>query len=394
MKKRVITLSSVTIPPAATRYIQEIFRTKRLTYGKFTQKFEAKFTAIHGNRYGIMVNSGTSALQIALHAAKIFHRWKDGDEVIVPALTFVTDANVILANAMTPVFVDIDPDFYTLDADKIINAIRPRTRAILVPHVFGQPADMEAISRIAKKYRLIIIEDACEAPFATYQGHPVGHWGEITCFSTYAAHVFTTGVGGLAVTDDKRLATLLRSLSFHGRDPAYIKLEDDDNPRELSRIIKKRFLFPHRGYNFRVTEMEAALGLAQFATYKKAERKRRQNARYLMKRLEPLAHSIQVPQIRNGATHVFMMFPMVILNPKIRRDALVLFLEKRGIETRYLLPIITQPCYRNLDIRVSDYPVAAHTVRRGFYIGCHAGLSRGDLDYIADALSLFIRKHG
>lgn len=391
MKHRSIPLSTIDIPPEALDYIKEIFRSKRLTYGKFTQTFEIKFAALHGNRYGVMVNSGTSALQIALHAAKIFHHWQSGDEVILPALTFVADVNVIAQNNLRPVFVDVHPDYFNLDPTKIEGAIGHKTRAIIVPHLFGQPADMAAIQIIAKRHRLTIIEDACHAPFAEDQGHTVGFWGEITCFSTYAAHIFSTGVGGLAVTRHARLASLLRSLAFHGRDPAYHRLEDDDDPVSLTRIIQKRFLFPYRGYSYRITEMEAALGFAQFTTYRRALRIRQQNAQYLIQKLAPLEHIFQLPRVRIDTSHVFMVFPLIIKNPTIGRDELLLFLERKGIETRYLLPLVSQPCYRDLHIDPDDFPVAKNLSRRGFYIGCHHGLSKKDLDYIVEQFFAFAK---
>lgn len=393
MNKHAISLSTVDIAPVALTYLRDIVRSGRLTYGKFTRAFEAKFAVMHQNRFGIMVNSGTSALQIALRAAKIFHHWRDGDEVILPALTFVADINVILENGLRPVFVDVHPAYFDIDAAQIEAAIGPKTRAILVSHLFGQPAQMDAIQAIARKHKLIIIEDACHTPFARYRHKPVGSWGQMTCFSTYAAHIFTTGVGGMVITRNKQLAAILRSLSFHGRDPAYTSIEDDKNPRTLPDILPKRFLFPYRGYSYRLTEMEAALGMAQLTTYRSALRRRRQNARYLLGKLKPLEHVLQFPHVRKDATHVFMVFPIVIRDPHIRRDDLVLFLEKHGIETRYLLPLITQPAYRDLHIRRSDFPIATNLASRGFYVGCHQGLTQSDLDYVAEKLSSFIKRY-
>jgi len=230
--------------------------------------------------------------------------------------------------------------------------------------------------------------------FAKHEGKPVSSWGEITCFSTYSAHLVTTGVGGIAVTDNPQLATLLKSLFNHGRDNIYLSLEDDNDTqsRKFSFVMKNRFHFVHLGYSYRITEMETAFGLAQLEEYEKIIKPRQKNASYLTKKLTPLSSIFQLPQIRKNGEHVFMMYPIVILDECLKRDNFLLFLERKGIETRYLLPLINQPIYKFLKIAKKDFPVADFLNQRGFYIGCHQDLAKEDLDYIVGNFYQYAQK--
>ncbi len=196
----------------------EVLDSNRIMAGPMMARFEAEIASLHGCAYGLMCNSGTGALQIALAALKEVHGWEDGDEVLVPALTFVATSNVVLYNNLKPVFVDVDSKYYTLDPAKIEEKITPRTRAIMPVHIGGQPCDMEPILDIARKYNLRMVEDSCETMFVRDRNRPVGSFGDIGCFSTYAAHMITTGVGGLCTTNDPELIVVLKSLMNHGRD--------------------------------------------------------------------------------------------------------------------------------------------------------------------------------
>jgi dTDP-4-amino-4,6-dideoxygalactose transaminase len=362
-----------------------VLRSNRLSYGPFTEKFERQFARLHGCRFGIMTNSGTSALQIALSALKEMNGWADGDEVIVPALTFVATANVVLHNRMTPVFVDVERDYYGLDPDLLEAKITPRTRAVIPVHLFGMPCALAPIMEIARRRGLKVIEDSCETMFARYGGKWVGSFGEIGCFSTYVAHLIVTGVGGLCTTDHPDLAIKLRSLMNHGRDSIYISIDDDENKtsEELKTVVARRFSFISVGYSFRVTEMEAAIGLAQLEKWEEMIAHRRANARYLIAGLSDLADRIQLPRLRPDAEHSFMMFPVVLRQGG--KEEMVNYLEQNGVETRDMLPLINQPAYRKLfPINDRDYPAADWINRSGFYIGCHQDLTTVDLDYVID----------
>lgn len=378
----------------AKRLVMEVLDSNRLNAGPMMARFEHEIAALHGRAHGLMCNSGTSALHIALGALKERHGWRDGDEVLVPAITFVATANVALFNNLRPVFVDVEPRYYTMDPADIERRITPRTRAILPVHVAGLPCDMDPIVYVARAHALKIVEDSCEAMFGRYKGRPVGSFGEIACFSTYAAHVITTGVGGVAITDDPASLELMKSLMNHGRDPIYTRIDDDQTAdgNQLFRIATHRFSFVRLGYSFRCTEMEAALGLAALEERDLTWRVRQRIASRLTAGLDDLRGRLQLPAARPDADHGYMMFPLVILDDQVRRDDLIQYLEVRGIETRYLLPLINQPVYRAMFGNVdAEYPVAAWLNERAFYIGCHPDMTDADVEFSIECLHAFFR---
>lgn len=388
----VIGVGTMNISPRARSLVNEVLDSNRLSYGPKTQAFEAGFARAHGCRFGVMSNSGTSALLVALAALKELHGWADGDEVILPAVTFAGTANIVFHARMRPVLVDVDPIHYELDPEKIEAAVTSRTRAVIPVHVFGQACDMDPVLELARRYGLSVIEDSAETMFATYHGRSVGSLGEIGCFSTYAAHLLTTGVGGLNTTDNPDYAEKLRSLINHGRDSTYLNIDDDDrkSPEELRRIVSRRFSFVSLGYSFRLTEMEAALGLAQLEVWPEMIARRRKNAALLTRRLSGHEAFLQLPRIRPGCEHSFMMYPIVLRDRK--KDALVNFLEENRVETREMLPLTNQPLYQQLlEISEADYPVAGWINRSGFYIGCHQDLTSTDLDRIVELFDRFFR---
>lgn len=394
---RQLGVGDATIGELEKQLVNEVLNSGRLSYGRFTAAFEAEFARLHECRFAVFCNSGTSALQVALHALKERAGWQDGDEVIVPAVTFVATVNIVLQNRLRPVFVDVEPDYYAIDPARIDAAITPRTRAIIPVHPFGQPADMEAISRIARGRQLAILEDSCEAMFVRFRGRPVGAWGEAACFSSYVAHLIVTGVGGLMTTNDGELAVMMRSLINHGRDGIYLSMDADQgtDPERLFEIVSRRFAFIHQGYSYRATEMEAALGLAQLRRRDEIIGAHQRNAAHLTAGLRPFDDWLQLPAIRPGAEHAFMMYPIVIRDLTPARDELIRFLEEHQIETRYMLPLLNQPIYRRLfgDLEPA-FPVARTINARGFYIGCHQGLSQDDLDYILEMFAqFFARRH-
>ena len=392
-RRPVIGVGTVRISPLARQLVLSTLESNRLSYGPLTRRFENDFARLHDCRFGVMSNSGTSALHLALAALQEIHGWQPGDEVIVPAVTFVATANVAIHNGLRPVFVDVEPSFYELDPAQIEAHVTPRTRALVPVHLFGQPCDMDPIRDVAVRHDLKIVEDSCETMFSRYEGRSVGNLGDIGCFSTYVAHLLSTGVGGINTTNDPEYAVKLRSLMNHGRDSIYISMDDDDDksPAELRLIIARRFHFTSVGHSFRATEMEAALGLAQLDEWEEIIGRRRRNARFLLRALAPFADRLQLPQIREGADHSFMMFPLVLRNePKIE---LVNYLENHGIETREMLPLTNQPIYHRLfGLREEDYPVARWINQSGFYIGCHQDLQQGDLDYIAEIFDRYFHQ--
>ncbi len=387
-----IGVGGLELGPIEKKYLHEVIESNRLSYGPFSQKFEAEFALEHDCKYSVFCNSGTSALHIALAALKELGGWADDDEVIVPAVTFIATSNIVLHNNMKVVFADVEPHTYNLDPKKLEKKITSKTRAIIPVHLFGMPADMDPIMAIAKKHNLRVIEDSCETMFATYKGKKVGSFGDIGCFSTYIAHFIVTGIGGLATTNDPELAVMLKSLMNHGRDSVYLKIDDDRNvsKEQLFDIAARRFKFVHVGHSFRATEMEAAIGVAQLEQKDKIVAARKKNAHRLIELLKDVPE-IQLPTIPPDRDHMFMMFPIVVKNePKTN---LVNYLEERLIETRDMLPLLNQPVYLKLFGETEkDYPVAKWINESGFYVGSHQYLTGEEVVYIADTIKEYFKK--
>lgn len=372
------------------KLVRRVLNSGRLSYGPMCRKFESEFSTIHGNEFGVLSNSGTSSLQVALQAIKEEHGWNGEHEVIVPAITFVATINIILHNGMKPVLVDVDQSTYNMDTLRLEEAITDNTRCIIPVHLFGQMADMSEIEAIASDFnsqrdadddRIRIISDSCESMFALHNSKPIGKYGDISCFSMYMAHILTTGVGGVATTDNPVYAERMRSLVNHGRDGVYISIDDGSNKE----ILDKRFSFVSVGHSFRITELEAALGLGQLENYKNNIFSRNMNAHTLTEFIHKkpdLARKIQTPSVMNGNTHSFMMYPIVLRDGD--KWEMCKYLEDNGIETREMLPITTQPVY---DFDEDDYPVAKWINENGFYVGCHPGLTVLDMKYIGEKIS-------
>ncbi len=383
---RRIGIGDCVISERAKALVREALDRNRLSAGPFMASFEQQMADLHGCAHGLMSNSGTSAMHIALGALKEHHAWRDGDEVLVPAITFVATSNVVLYNGLRPVFVDVEPDRYCIDPALIEARITPRTRAIMPVHVAGQPCDMDPVLEVARAHGLRIGEDSAEALGVAYDGRPVGSFGDVGCFSTYVAHIISTGVGGVCTTNDLELLATMKSLMNHGRDAVYTRIDDDtDFARAVElEIPARRFSFVRFGHSFRATEMEAALGLAQLEELPERTRRREAIVQRLTAGLSDLEEHLQLPSPRPNAGHSWMFFPLVA-RAGISRHDLVDHLELHGIETRHLLPLINQPAYRELFGNVdSECPVAARLNETAFYVGCQPELSDDDVDYVIE----------
>jgi perosamine synthetase len=380
-----IALGTLQISETGKRYVNECLNNNRLSKGKYTDRFENEFSKLHGCRHGVFCNSGTSALQIALATLKEVHGYSDGDEVLVPATTFIATSNVVLQNNMVPVFVDVDPFTFNMDPNKIEEKITSRTRVIIPVHLFGLPANMEEIMVIAGKNELRVIEDSCETMFAGVHGQSVGSFGHMACFSTYVAHLIVGGVGGLVTTNSDEYATLCRSLMAHGRDSIYTSIDDDD---KISKdLIERRYKFDRIGYSYRCTEIEAAIALSELERYTENIAQRRANAARLTHLLKPFEMSLQLPVVPEGYQHSFMMFPFVC-RESVDRDSLMLYMEQKGIETRFMFPLLSQPVYQKLFPGLAkQYPVARRLEKQGAFIGIHQGLTLADMHFIAQTIA-------
>jgi len=373
------------------KLLNQVINSNRLSYGKFTKKFEELFANEHDSKYGVFCSSGTSALYMALATLKEKYQWKRHDEIIVPATTFVATINIILLNDLIPVLVDVDKEIYNINTKLIENKITKRTKGIIPVHLFGLPADMDSILEIAKHNDLKIIEDSCECMFAKYKNKKVGSFGEIGCFSTYVAHFLVTGIGGFCISDDAEIIKILRSLMNHGRDSIYITIDDDKNIpiKKLQEVIAKRFNFTRVGFNFKATELEAAIGLGQFKQRNKIISRRKEIAYKFIQGLERLNVHMQLPYIPNDRDHNFMMFPIVLKT--MCKENLIRFLEKNDIETRDMLPLLDQPAYKGM-FNIEDFPVSQWIKKYGFYIGCHQYITDNEVKYIIEKFYEFFRK--
>jgi dTDP-4-amino-4,6-dideoxygalactose transaminase len=390
--KTQVGVGDVRLSELARRYVNEVLATNRLSYGPYSERFEAEFARLHGCAHSVFCNSGTSALQMALAALRERHGWRDGDEVLVPATTFIATSNIVIHNRLRPVFVDVTLADYGMDPEDMGRHITPRTRAVIPVHLCGLPCSIGPIMEVAQRHRLQVIEDSCQTMFVRYHGITVGAFGAVGCFSTHAAHLVVTGVGGLATTNDGDLALTLKSLCSHGRDGSYLKIDDDQgvSRERLTEIVARRFSFVRLGHSLRGTEMEAALGLAQLEEREPMLKARRANAAALRAGLADLTGRLALPPHPAGREHAYMVFPLRVHGGADERRALVNFLEDNGIETRDLFPLLTQPIYRaRFGDLTAKYPVASELATSGFYVGCHPGMSQADLDYVTDRLHAF-----
>ena len=377
--------------------VNEMLDANRLSQGPMVRKFEKEFARLHDQKYGIALNSGTSALHVGLEAMKEKFNWHANSKVLVPAVTFIASSNACLHAGLVPVFVDVDSKTYNINPNLIEEKIDSDTVAIMPVHLFGQPCEMEPIVALAKKYNLKIIEDCAEAHFATYKNQPVGSFGDVAGFSTYVAHTITTGVGGVVTTNDRELMEISRSLIAHGRactcEECVASNPKKVCPLRMQTATDKRFTFLRIGYSYRIGEFEGAIGLDQLEHKDFIMNTRKANAKYLTENLRDVQDFFQLPWYPEYVDHSFMMYPLVVKkNAPFAREDITRWLEKNNIETRPMMPLLSQPIYKKIfgDLE-KDYPVAEWIDRRGFYVGCHHGLKTAQLDKIIECVHEFVR---
>ena len=378
------------------KYVLDALDSGRLSQSKYVAKFEKNFAQIHSLKYGIMCNSGTSALHLALEALKEVDNWDENTEILVPAISFIATSNACLHAGLKVTFVDVEADTYNIDPNEIEKHITSNTKCIIPVHTFGMPCNMNAIMKIANRHNLRVIEDCAEAHFAKVNSQNIGSFGDVACFSTYVAHTITTGVGGIVCTNDSKLMEIVRSLVAHGRACTCERCIASDGkevcPKRMQTELDRRFSFIRIGYSYRVGEIEGALGLAQLERKDEIMQRRYENADYLIKGLEKYENLIQLPRTPKNVEHTFMMFPIVIhKNSGIIMQDMVKYLEQHNIETRPMLPLLNQPIYKKIfgDIE-KNYPVAEYINKNGFYIGCHHGLDKEQLDFQIETIVKYL----
>ena len=331
--------------------------------GGFVCDFEKKFAAYNNRQYGVAVSNGTVGLEIAVKSLGI----QEGDEVILPAFTIISCALAVVKTGAVPVLIDADPHTWNMDINGIKEKISSRTKAIMVVHIYGFPVDMDPVLKLARKYNLKIIEDAAEALGGLYKGKVCGSLGDISVFSFYPNKHITTGEGGMILCNDKNLANDCRSY------------------RNLCFESQKRFYHKRLGWNARMTNMQAALGLAQLEQIEKFLQKKKKMGRYYQNSLSTIS-KVQLPLSKTSyADNCYWVFGLVIKDNKERNAQQAMkFLKRRGIGTRpFFYPMHKQPVFKELGLfRNESFPVAEHPAEFGFYIPSGLGLTEEDMAYI------------
>ncbi|MGB3716014.1 MAG: lipopolysaccharide biosynthesis protein RfbH [Candidatus Promineifilaceae bacterium] len=379
-----------------------------LTAGPETAKFEKRLGQFLGIREVIPVNSGSSANLVATTAlcSKQFRSGlRPGDEVIVPAASFPTTVNPIIQNQLMPVFVDSSLSDYNLDPVQVAEAITPKTKAIIFAHTLGNPADMDEIMTLVREHDLLLIEDACDALGSTWDGKLLGTFGHFATLSFYPAHHMTVGEGGAVFTSSRRLAKIARSVRDWGRD-CWCGYDDPPDGRcnqRFERLVPgmpgfydHRYLYTEIGYNLKLTDLQAAIGLAQLAKLPGFIAKRKQNFGYLYQALQDYSEHLILPSWQEKSDPSWFAFPLTVRDSApFERYHLTRFLEENNIETRPLFAgnLLMQPGYRDIIYRaVGDLPVSNQILRSTFFVGIYPGLDHPQLDYVVEIIDAFFRK--
>lgn len=329
--------------------------------GKYVNRFEENFAQFCGVKCGVATFNGTIALHLALAALNL----GPGDEVIVPTLTFVATANAVAYTGATPVFVDSEPFTWNIDPAKIEAAITPRTKGIIPVHLYGHPADMDAVTAVARAHNLWVVEDAAEAHGATYKGRPAGSLGDVAIFSFMGNKIITTGEGGMVVTNDEALADRCFFLQNHARQP--------ENPYWHTEI----------GFNYRMTNLQAALGVAQLEQVEEFIAIRRRNAAHYMARLGDVPGLVMPPQGDWAKTVYWMFAPLIGPEFGVDRDTVMANLKENNIEPRpFFAPIHTMPMYTT----GQSLPVAERISAQGINLPSGTTLTAAEIDYVCDVL--------
>ncbi len=360
------------------RYIKRALDKNWVSEGVNVKEFEEKFAARFGYKHAIATSSGTDADICSCTSLYDFGA-KRGDEIIVPALTFVASANSILAAGFIPKFVDIELETLNIDPSKIEADITDRIKAIMVVHTMGKPCEMDSILKIAKAYNLKVIEDTCEAHGATYKGKVVGTIGDMGTFSFYVAHLVVCGEGGMVVTNNDKIANVVRSVKSHGRPPNSIYFD-----------------FQRIGYNSRMNDLEAAIGLESIEHFDKTFNKRKNNLYKLLKLTEELSDYFYFLKEENYEKVSPHAFPLVLKDKKYDRDRLYNYLESKGIQCKTLFGSLpTQHnAFKFLGYKYGQFPVAEYVGENGLHFGIHQYLNNDDLVYISDTLRGYFRQFG
>jgi len=372
-----------------------------LTTGRFSDEFERRFARRFGVREARLVNSGSSANLIAISVLTSptlgERQLKPGDEVITVAAGFPTTVNPILQNQAVPVFIDVELGTYNADVQRLEEALSPRTRAIIFAHTLGNPFDLKSVSAFAKKHNLWLIEDCCDALGSTYAGQGVGTFGDIATVSFYPAHHITMGEGGAVLTDKPALAKLIESFRDWGRDCWCAPGKDNTCGKRFEWQLgalpcgyDHKYTYSHIGYNLKVTDMQAAVGLSQLDKLDGFIAARKQNFSTLRKGLQPLQDFLSLPHATPDSDPSWFGFPIAVKPESgLTRERVIQHLESRKIGTRLLFGgnLVRQPAYKHSTLRVvGDLKNADYVMHNVFWVGVYPGLTDAMLRYMVESL--------
>ncbi len=376
-----------------------------LTTGRFATQFEREFAAYFGVRSASLVNSGSSANLVAFSALTSpklgSRRIKPGDEVITVAAGFPTTVNPIIQNGCVPVFIDVTLPTFEVDVTQLEAALSPKTKAVMIAHTLGNPFDLGAVSAFCKQHKLWLVEDCCDAVGALYNGRKVGTFGDIATVSFYPAHHITMGEGGAVLTDNPTLKTLIESFRDWGRDCWCEPGKDNTCGKrfdwELGDLpcgYDHKYTYSHIGYNLKLTDMQAAVGVSQLKKLPGFIAARRANFDYLYAGLKQFERVLMLPESTLGSEPSWFGFPLAVrADAPFTRDQLTRHLDGAKIGTRLLFGgnLVRQPAYEDIQKRVvGELPNTDFVMRHVFWIGLYPGLTHAMLDYTIRTIAEFI----
>lgn len=378
-----------------------------LTTGRYAEQFEKKFAKVMGTRHALLCNSGSSANLLAMSALtspKLGKRaLKEGDEVITVAAGFPTTINPIIQNRLTPVFVDAQLETYDARIEDIANAVGPKTKAIFMAHTLGNPFDVEGVMRIAEEHDLFVIEDTCDAVGAKFNSKPVGSFGHLATTSFYPAHHITMGEGGCVLVQKGSLKKIVESYRDWGRDCWCPPGRDNTCNRrfdwqlgELPYGYDHKYVYSHIGYNLKMTDMQAAVGIAQLEKLPSFIESRNSNFAKLHSGLKDLQEFLLLPKATENSEPSWFGFPITVSeSAPFTRFELVTHLESHRIGTRQLFGgnLIRQPAYKSVDIRIAGELSNADVItERTFWIGVYPGLTHEMIDFMVTVIHAFVKQ--
>lgn len=379
--------------------VVRVLKEHRSIMGPEIEEFEERITKLFGKRYGIMVNSGSSANLLAVELLNL----PEGSEVITPVLTFSTTVAPLIKSGLVPVFIDVKENMYIIDVDKIEKAISKKTKALMIPIMFGNVPDMEKLARLAKKYKLFLIEDSCDAIASTYKGKPTGTYSDITTASFYGSHTITAaGGGGMIMVNREDFRNRAKVLRGWGRSSAIFAESESIKSRFSSKIgniqYDGKFTFSDIGYNFLPLEISAAFGNVQLDKLTKFNKIRNRNLKYLTKFFSKYSDYFNLPVVDKNAVPQWQAFPLTIKeNAPFTRLEFVTFLEKNNVQTRPLATgnILRQPGFKDIPRRDTqkEYSVADKVMERSVMLGLHQGLTLKHMERLSEVVSTFLKQN-